>query len=154
MSEGKLWSLLLSIQTCPGGGTGIWKWRTSAYWRTKVGGIRCRIWRNKTGHSMLVQKNGVFFWCGIPKIRVIQCAKNAIFKPKFANFMLKLLQNVQISQNAREGRENLQFWHESGKKGGALVWTKEQRVIGCKINVKKGVYWQALDIHRHMGVPP
>ena len=32
------------------------------------------------------------------------------FKPKFANFkLLELLQNLQISQNAREACENLQF---------------------------------------------
>ena len=29
----------------------------------------------------------------------------------------------------------------------------QKRVIACKISVKKGVYWQALDIHQHMGVP-
>ena len=27
-------------------------------------------------------------------------------------------------------------------------------VIGCKLGIKMGVYWQAFDIHRHMGVPP
>ena len=49
-------SVLFWIQ----GSTRICKWRTSAYWKTEVGGIRCKILSKKgviwCGH----QKNGVF----------------------------------------------------------------------------------------------
>ena len=31
---------------------------------------------------------------------------------------------------------------------------EEKVVIGCKIGVKKGVLWQAVDTQQHMGVPP
>ena len=47
---------------------------------------------------MRIPKNGGHFVC-----------KTAIFKPKFANFMLKLPQNVQISQNAHKAPKYFQF---------------------------------------------
>ena len=51
----------------------------------------------------------------------------------------------KISQNAHKG-PNFQFVK--------LIWKKRKGVIGCKIGVKMVVYWQALDIHQQMGVPP
>ena len=41
------------------------------------------------------------------------------------------------------------------EKRGYWVWTKEKkRIFRCKISVKKVVYLQAFDIHRHMTVTP
>ena len=43
----------------PGGGTQIRKWRTSAYRRTKIGGIRCKISSKKGGHSVWAPNKAV-----------------------------------------------------------------------------------------------
>ena len=69
---------------------GIWKWRTSAYRRMKVGGIRCRVSSKKGGHSVWApkKKKGVFLDSQKWESFSVQ---NWNFKPKFANFMLKLL---------------------------------------------------------------
>ena len=75
-----------------GGGTQIWKWRTSAYRRTKIGGIQCKISSKKGGHSVWAPKKWGLFWCGLPKMGVIQCAKLQ-FQGKICNFQLKLPQN-------------------------------------------------------------
>ena len=40
------------------------------------------------------------------------------------------------------------------KKGFLGVDCSENRIIGCKIFIKKLVYWQADDIGQRMGVPP
>ena len=84
-----------------GGGTRIWKWRTSAYRRTKIGGIRCKISSRKGGHSVWVPKKWGLFWCGLPKWGSFSVQK-CNFKAKFANFLLKLPQNRYIAQNARK----------------------------------------------------
>ena len=39
------------------------------------------------------------------------------------------------------------------EKWGHWVWTEKKGVIGHKISLEKGVYWQAVDIHRQMEVP-
>ena len=76
------------------------------------------------------------------------------FKPKFANY-IKIRPTAKFVNFSK--CENLQFlrkiWYESGKK--CVIWCglRKKRGLGCKIYVKKGVYWQSLDIHRHIGVP-
>ena len=45
-----------------GGGTQTWKWRTSAYQRTKVWGIRCNISLKKGGHSVWAPKKWDLFY--------------------------------------------------------------------------------------------
>ena len=44
----KIW-LLVELSRRGGGATRKWKWRTSAYQKTKVGGIRCKISLKKGG---------------------------------------------------------------------------------------------------------
>ena len=93
------------------------------------------------------------------KIGVIQCAKMQ-FQAKICKFYVKIAAKMLKNfQNVCEARENLQFlckiliqkWKKRGSLG--LDWIKKG-IIACKIVVKKGVYWQALDIHQYMGVSP
>ena len=39
----------ISTKKSTGTITGKWKWCTSAYWRTKIGGIQCKISLKKRG---------------------------------------------------------------------------------------------------------
>ena len=61
-----------------GGGHSDMKVMYIAYWKTKVGGIWCKISFKKMGHSMWAPNKWGLFWHGLPNMRVIQCAKNAI----------------------------------------------------------------------------
>ena len=110
---------ILSTTLTPGGGTWIWKWRTSAYRRTKIGGIRCKISSKKGVIRCGHQKTG-FFWCGLPKMGVIQYAKMQ-FQGKICKFSVKIAKNVHFL---------CKIWFKSGKKG----------VIGCEPNKKRG-HW-------------
>ena len=111
----------------PGGGTQIWKWRTSAYLRTKIGGLQCTISSKKGCHSVWAPKKWGLFWCGLPKWGLFSVQK-CNFKAKFANSLLKLPQNVLNSQNACEAPKNLpvlcKIWYKCGKKGSHWVWTE------------------------------
>ena len=49
-------AMLLKVTLYTRGGTRIWKWRTSAYRRTKGRSIRCKISLKKGGHSVWAQK--------------------------------------------------------------------------------------------------
>ena len=122
-------------------------------------GIRCKTSSKKNrGHlGQGTQKNGFFFWCGLPKMWVIKVCKNAISGQNLQIFMFRLPQNCKISQNVLKERENVQFlckiWYKSRKKGSLGVEWKRGS-LGVRSASKKGVYWHSLDIHRHMGVPP
>ena len=49
----------------------------------------------------------------------------------------------------------LKFYIEILKKGGHLMWAVVKMVLlGVRFASEKGVYCQADDISRHMGVPP
>ena len=71
----QVWSLeqTQNLLQIPGGGTQIWKWRTSACRRTKIGGIRCKISSKKRGSFSVGTKNmGAFFRGGrkrLPKFK-------------------------------------------------------------------------------------
>ena len=85
-------STIMKAHEIPGGGTQIWKWRTSAYRRTKIGCIQCKITSKKGVIRCGHQKNGGFFGVDSQKwgsFSVLKCN----FKAKFANFLLKLPQN-------------------------------------------------------------
>ena len=71
-------------------------------------------------------------------------------------FQAKILQfYVKITPKCVNFLKCVQKFYTEVEKMGSRVWTEEKSgVIGCKIGIKKGVYWQALDIHWHMGVPP
>ena len=68
------------------GGTQIWKWRISAYRRTKIGGIQCKILSNKGGHSVWSPKNGGFFLVWTPKNGGHSVCKNAISRQNWQIF--------------------------------------------------------------------
>ena len=80
------------------GGTQIWKWRASAYRRTKIGGVRCKISSKKMGHfgvgtkKKKKKKNGGFFGVYSQKWGSFSVQK-CNFKENLVNFLLKLPQN-------------------------------------------------------------
>ena len=111
--------------------------------------IRCKI-SLKKGSFGVGSKNRIFSDVEFQKWGSFSMRK-CNFKPKFANFMLKLPQDLWISQHAREVSKNLQFVKFDTKvvKRGSLGVDWEKRgVIGCNIGVKRGVYWQALDLQK------
>ena len=86
----------------PGGGTQIWKWRTSAYRRTKIGDVQCSVrFRRKKGVLRCGhQKNGghsvcknAISWQNLQKFSVKIATKSLNFSKcaqraqKFAIFM-------------------------------------------------------------------
>ena len=107
----------------------------------QVAGIQCKILLKKGGYSVWAPKKWDLFWCGLPKMGVIWCAKMQ-FQAKICKFYVKITANFVNFLNTGEAICNLcKIWYENGKKGGHWVWTEEKRgVIGCKIGVKKGVY--------------
>ena len=62
---------------------------TSAYWRTKTGGIRCKISSKKEGRSVWAPKKLGSFSLNSQKL-VSFSVQKCHFKPKFANFTLQL----------------------------------------------------------------
>ena len=79
------------------GGTRMWKWHTSASWRTKVGAFGVRFCWKKGSFSMSSKKiyffYFIFFYVDSQKWGSF-CVQKCNFKPKFANLMLKLQQNL------------------------------------------------------------
>ena len=143
----------------PGRGTQIWKWHTSAYRRTKIRGVRCKISSKKRGSfGVGTKKNGGFFGVDSKKIKmgVIQCAKMQ-FQGKICKFSVKIAtKSLNFSKWSAQKNCNfhVKFDTKVEKRGSLGVDWIKKGVIGCRIGIKKEVYWQALDIHRHMGVPP
>ena len=77
-------------------GTQIWKWCTSAYRKTKVGGIRCKISSKKReSFGVGTKKRGGSFWFGLPKMGVTQCTKMQ-FQVKDCKFYVKIATEVII----------------------------------------------------------
>ena len=125
----------------------------------KIGRIQCKISSKKGGVIRCGhQKNGGLFWCRLPKMGVIPCAKMQ-FQGKICQFSFKIAtKSLNFSKCARSAQkfENfyVKFDTKVEKRGSLGVdWIKKGD-IGCRIGVKKGVYWQALDIHQHMECPP
>ena len=116
----------MRAEIMPGGGHSNMKWRTSAYRRTKIGGIQCKISSKKGGHSVWAPKKMGAFLCGLLKMGVIQCAKMQ-FQGKICKFSVKSATKSLNSQNAREARKNLQFYVK-------LIQKWKKGVIGCRLN--------------------
>ena len=141
-----------------GGGTQIWKWRTSAYRRTKIGGIRCKISSKKGGQSVWApkkkkkKKNGGFFGVDSQKWGSFSVQKMP-FQGKICTFSVEI---ATKSLNFQKFAINfyVKFDTKVEKRGSLGVDWMKNGVIGCRVGIKRGVYWQALDIHQHMGVPP
>ena len=64
-------------------------WGTCAYWRTKVGGIQCKMSLKKKKSFGVGSKNMGSFWCELPKKGAIQCAKMQ-FQAKIYKFHAKI----------------------------------------------------------------
>ena len=97
--------IMLNYSENPRGGTQIWKWRTSAYRRTKIGGIQCKISSKKGGHSVWTPKKWGLFWCGLLKMGVIQCAKMQ-FQGKICKFSVKIaMKSLNFSKCARSAQK-------------------------------------------------
>ena len=120
---------------------GTWKWRTSAYRRTKVGGFRCKISSKKGGHSVWAPKKRGPFLVLTPKNGGHSVCKNAISS-----------QNLQIlCENFRKIVNFLKMRPKRAKfcnlyvkfdwkwiKGGHWVWTEWKKgVIGSRIGLQK-----------------
>ena len=86
-----LWARQFQVHKGGGnpGGTQIWKWRTRAYRRMKIRGIHCEISSKKGVIRCGHQKKWGLFWCGLPEMGVIQCAK-VQFQGKICKFSVKI----------------------------------------------------------------
>ena len=102
----------------------------------------------------------IFFWCGLPKMGVIKCAKMQYFQAKICKFYVKITAKIsEFCKRHAKRTKNLKFvckiLCESGKKGViGCELRKKGRSLSVRSASKRGVYRQALDFHRHMGVPP
>ena len=126
----------------PRGGTQIWKWCTSAYRRTKIGGIRCKISSKKGGHSVWAPKKWGLFWCGLSKMGLIQCAKMQ-FQGKICKFSVKIATKIIKFLKMRAKRAKICNFYvkldtKVEKRGSLGVDWIKKGVIGCRIGVKKG----------------
>ena len=118
----------------PGGGTQIWKWRTSAYRRTKIGGIRCKISSKKGGHSVWAPKKWGLFCCGLPKMGVILCAKMQV-QGKICKFSVKIAtKSLNFSKCARSAKKNCNFHVKFDTK------VEKRGSLGVDW-IKKGSHW-------------
>ena len=89
------------------------------------------------------EKNRVI-GCGMQKILalffLVWTSQNRVICCKFCQIWVKICHFI------------LKFYVVFLKKEGHLVWTAVKNgVIACKICIKKGVFWQADEIGRHMG---
>ena len=106
------------------------------------------------------KKWGLFFvWT--PKNGGHSVCKNEISRQNLQIFLFKNCHKLVKFLKMRAKRAKIcnfyvKFDTKVEKRGSLGVDWIKKGVIGCRIGVKKGVYWQALDIHRHrpMGVPP
>ena len=110
-----------------GGGTRIWKWRTSAYRRTKIGGVRCKISSKKGGHSVWAPKKWGLFGLDSKTIGVIQCVKMQ-FQGKICKFSVKIATKLlSFSKCARSTQQFALFMYiliQKWKRRGHWVWTE------------------------------
>ena len=119
-----------------------------AYRKTKVGAFGVRFYWKK-GVIQCGRQKWDLFWCGLLKMGVILSAKMQ-FYAKFCKFYVEIANISKCAQCVRKFNLHVKFDTKVEK---GVIW-RGLRKRGCKISVEKGVYWQALDIYRHMGVPP
>ena len=114
------------------GGTWIWKWRASAYQRMKVavyGVIFC--WKKGVIQSGLKKMGS--FWCGLPKMGVMKCAKMP-FQAQICIFYVNIYCKICkfLKMHAKHTQIcNLYVKFDTMEKKG---------VIGCGLS-KKGCHW-------------
>ena len=95
----------------------------------KIGGVQCKISSKKGSFGVGTKKWGLF-WCGLPKMGVIQCAKMQ-FQGKICKFSVKIAtKSLNFSTRAKICHFHVKF--------DAKVEKKESLGVDW---IKKGGHW-------------
>ena len=89
----------------PGGGHSNMKVTYKCLPENENRGIQCKISSKKGGHSVWAPKKWGLFWCRLPKIGVIQCAKMQ-FQGKICKLSVKIAtKSLNFSKCARSAQK-------------------------------------------------